>query len=193
MPTGLSRYVAGTPQLLGWTSRLLGWTSRLLGWTSRSQQVEMQTVPVSQNARFYIQCSTALHEAGIVLRMPGTVYVPTTHKEVMTMIDHMRSISGTLLARTRMVIISKLKAVSDPRELSGKAKLNFDQDCFLLAVVKHVSDGSLMTIATASQLRRCVQCGAHAKRTCSGCRLVRYCGRKCQRIHWKEHHKSECH
>jgi len=42
----------------------------------------------------------------------------------------------------------------------------------------------------------CVACGAAAGgtklRTCSRCRLARYCGRDCQRAHWKLLHKNEC-
>ena len=192
MPTGLSRYFAGIPQLLGWTSILFGWTSRLLRRTSRSQQFEMQMVRVSQNARLYIDWSTALDEAGVVLQMPEQVIVQSTHHNAVNTKAAMWSISGTELARQRMWIIDKLKAVSDPRQLSGKAKSDFDTGCFNLAVIKSVTDSSPLVIVTAPQRLGCAQCGAHAKRTCSGCRLVRYCGTKCQRLHWKEHHHSEC-
>lgn len=152
----------------------------------------MQTFCVSQNARLYVECSAALEEAGIMLQMPERVCVQTTHEEVTALTDNMRSVSGTLLAGTRESIINKLKPVSDPRELSGKEKSDFDQDCFLLAMVKHITDGSPMILVTAPQQLGCAQCGAHARHTCSSCRLVRYCGSKCQKIHWKEHHKSEC-
>ena len=42
----------------------------------------------------------------------------------------------------------------------------------------------------------CVACGAAEGGTklltCSRCRSARYCGRDCQRAHWKSLHKHEC-
>ena len=37
----------------------------------------------------------------------------------------------------------------------------------------------------------CAVCGDASKTRCARCGSVRYCGRDCQRIHWK-HHKKEC-
>ena len=34
-------------------------------------------------------------------------------------------------------------------------------------------------------------CDKYGKNACTGCKLVRYCGRECQRGHWGEH-KREC-
>ena len=48
---------------------------------------------------------------------------------------------------------------------------------------------------------RCTHCGASAAdlarddrklRRCSRCQRVRYCGRECQRAHWRAGHKAEC-
>ena len=48
---------------------------------------------------------------------------------------------------------------------------------------------------------RCTQCGALAADLaredrkllkCSRCKRVRYCGRECQRAHWRAGHKAEC-
>ena len=48
---------------------------------------------------------------------------------------------------------------------------------------------------------RCTQCGAWAADLaredrkllkCSRCKRVRYCGRECQRAHWRAGHKAEC-
>ena len=39
----------------------------------------------------------------------------------------------------------------------------------------------------------CSVCGARGKcLTCQGCGMVHYCGRKCQKKHWKAGHKAEC-
>ena len=35
-------------------------------------------------------------------------------------------------------------------------------------------------------------CGArHGLKRCAGCRVVRYCGEACSRVHWREH-RAEC-
>ena len=36
----------------------------------------------------------------------------------------------------------------------------------------------------------CANCGkpsAEGLRQCAGCKKVRYCGKECQKIHWKQH------
>jgi hypothetical protein len=48
-----------------------------------------------------------------------------------------------------------------------------------------------------SEIRRerakCVVCGIHAKKKCRRCRLVRYCGYACSRLHWTlGEHKRNC-
>jgi len=48
----------------------------------------------------------------------------------------------------------------------------------------------------ADQFRRraCFECGASSTpmKTCSGCGIVSYCSRKCQKQNWKTQHKAEC-
>ena len=38
----------------------------------------------------------------------------------------------------------------------------------------------------------CSVCGREALMLCSGCQLQHYCCRKCQKRHWKHHHRSVC-
>ena len=40
----------------------------------------------------------------------------------------------------------------------------------------------------------CFNCGAMGKNfpKCKGCHFVRYCGKQCQRQHWKSGHRSSC-
>lgn len=38
---------------------------------------------------------------------------------------------------------------------------------------------------------RCLQCGKHALLKCSVCKVARYCGKECQKSHWKAH-KGAC-
>ncbi|CAH1775893.1 unnamed protein product [Owenia fusiformis] len=39
----------------------------------------------------------------------------------------------------------------------------------------------------------CSNCGSPNKlHMCSACHMVRYCGRECQKAHWKQTHKDEC-
>ena len=35
----------------------------------------------------------------------------------------------------------------------------------------------------------CFQCGSKARMNCSQCHLAWYCGRDCQKVHWKRGHK----
>ena len=54
----------------------------------------------------------------------------------------------------------------------------------------HVLNGQIIE-------RRCAQCGVWDRTGktfshCSGCRLVYYCGKECQRLHWREAHKAVC-
>lgn len=55
-----------------------------------------------------------------------------------------------------------------------------------------------MTLVTGHpdqlNLYRCETCRAHSAslRRCSSCRNVRYCGRDCQRTHWRSGHREEC-
>lgn len=45
----------------------------------------------------------------------------------------------------------------------------------------------------AAETGLCAACGAPgAKSKCAGCFVMRYCGRACQRSHWKAGHKGEC-
>ena len=74
-----------------------------------------------------------------------------------------------------------------------------DQDEYLGNVVV-VPDAS-PTAAAPPSPDRCTHCGASAAdlarddrklRRCSRCQRVRYCGRECQRAHWRAGHKAEC-
>ena len=40
--------------------------------------------------------------------------------------------------------------------------------------------------------RACAHCGAEAVSQCINCKLVAYCSRKCQKRHWRDHHKGRC-
>lgn len=40
--------------------------------------------------------------------------------------------------------------------------------------------------------RACVQCGAIASKRCDRCKEARYCGKACQRAHWRAEHKEDC-
>ena len=39
--------------------------------------------------------------------------------------------------------------------------------------------------------RTCANCPKQGKVKCSVCKAVRYCGRECQKAHWKAH-KKDC-
>ena len=74
-----------------------------------------------------------------------------------------------------------------------------DEDEYLGNVVV-VPDAS-PTAAAPPSPDRCTHCGAWAAdlaredrklRKCSRCQRVRYCGRECQRAHWRAGHKAEC-
>ena len=42
-------------------------------------------------------------------------------------------------------------------------------------------------------MKRCVECGkVRSKKYCKKCKKVRYCSRKCQKIHWVLNHKFNC-
>eukprot|EP01083_Nonionella_stella_P114863 339983_1 len=51
--------------------------------------------------------------------------------------------------------------------------------------VNNPTSGSLM-------IDRCLNCNADASKTCIGCKLARYCSKKCQKIHWNGVHRSIC-
>jgi len=52
---------------------------------------------------------------------------------------------------------------------------------------------SRATAAMVTDSSRCANCVfASAEHTCTGCRLMRYCGPTCQRAHWRGVHKHEC-
>jgi len=74
-----------------------------------------------------------------------------------------------------------------------------DEDEYLGNVVV-VPDAS-PTAAAPPSPDRCTHCGAWAADLaredrrllkCSRCKRVRYCGRECQRAHWRAGHKAEC-
>ena len=74
-----------------------------------------------------------------------------------------------------------------------------DEDEYLGNVVV-VPDAS-PTAAAPPSPDRCTHCGAWAAdlarddrklRRCSRCQRVWYCGRECQRVHWRAGHKAEC-
>ena len=44
----------------------------------------------------------------------------------------------------------------------------------------------------AATARACAHCGAEAVSQCINCKLVAYCSRKCQKRHWRDHHKGRC-
>ncbi len=45
----------------------------------------------------------------------------------------------------------------------------------------------------SSSASACQQCGSVAAlHACSRCRLVVYCGRSCQKLHWSRRHKLDC-
>jgi hypothetical protein len=46
--------------------------------------------------------------------------------------------------------------------------------------------------APPASSRRCAVCAKAALKECSRCKSVRYCGRACQKRHWKAGHKKEC-
>ncbi len=47
----------------------------------------------------------------------------------------------------------------------------------------------------SSKVDHCVkeECDGDAELMCSRCKSVRYCGKECQRWHWKNGHKLRCH
>jgi len=75
-----------------------------------------------------------------------------------------------------------------------------DGDEYYTGNVVVVPDAS-PTAAAPPSPDRCTHCGAWAAdlaredrklRKCSRCQRVRYCGRECQRAHWRAGHKAEC-
>ena len=46
--------------------------------------------------------------------------------------------------------------------------------------------------APAARSRAPAHCGAEAVSQCINCKLVAYCSRKCQKRHWRDHHKGRC-
>jgi len=43
-----------------------------------------------------------------------------------------------------------------------------------------------------SERGNCIECGHEATQRCANCRRVFYCGRSCQKQHWKRGHKTHC-
>jgi len=91
---------------------------------------------------------------------------------------------------------------ADPASKITATRVNvhaMDQDEYYGNVVV-VPDAS-PTAAAPPSPDRCTHCGASAAdlarddrklRRCSRCQRVRYCGRECQRAHWRAGHKAEC-
>lgn len=38
----------------------------------------------------------------------------------------------------------------------------------------------------------CAHCRCETNKKCSGCKVILYCSKECQREHWKKYHKHEC-
>lgn len=50
-----------------------------------------------------------------------------------------------------------------------------------------------LELITSDQTGLCItNCGKERKFVCAGCRVVRYCGKECQRTHWTRSHKETC-
>ena len=56
------------------------------------------------------------------------------------------------------------------------------------------SYGSMLRTLGTQCVRSCFNCGqlGNTYQTCEGCHCVRYCGKRCQRQHWKARHRSVC-
>lgn len=74
----------------------------------------------------------------------------------------------------------------DEDKLSGAIPLP-EPGC---SIRTHVLNGQILE-------RRCAKCGVWDRTgktfaRCAGCRMVYYCGKECQRLHWREGHKGQC-
>lgn len=88
---------------------------------------------------------------------------------------------------------SILSEVGDPHLLSKEAREDFNQDCLILVVAMHIIDPDKcpLTLARQPQQDGCAACGRTATQLCSKRRLTKYCGRECQKAHWRAH-KPDC-
>ena len=123
-------------------------------------------------------------EFGVVATLGGQVSV--TDVEV----HHCRSGLATDDSASKITATRVSVHAIDEREYYGN-----------VVVVPDASTAGPSSASAPPPPDRCTQCGAWAADLaredrkllkCSRCKRVRYCGRECQRAHWRAGHKAEC-
>lgn len=55
-----------------------------------------------------------------------------------------------------------------------------------------LAESDALTTSTSTHSTLCSICNQKATKTCHNCKILRYCGKRCQRKHWKAGHKKLC-
>ncbi|VDB84567.1 unnamed protein product [Peniophora sp. CBMAI 1063] len=66
-----------------------------------------------------------------------------------------------------------------------------DQRAFRRSFIIPLGPLDALQVAKVTHNPGCAVCGSAAVKTCSGCKIERYCSSACQKAHWK-HHKEFC-
>jgi hypothetical protein len=103
-------------------------------------------------------------------------------------------------AAVRVGLARKLKAILEMpsfERLEQGQQVEIERLAGILNVVEVLPGDTYLTSTQqhlANQVDGCanMECGEEAKMTCSRCKSVRYCGKNCQQVGWKNGHKLTC-